>query len=145
VLLGTYADGPNTFGRREVLDSILGLVRAHWGLGSKMLTDMMFPHSAPDDAVRYARMQRESASPEAAACFLDQMYAASVREILPDVRCPALILHYTEDRAIPFAGGRDLAAGLPDARLVPLSGAGHLPGRSDVDRIVEVIDEFLSD
>jgi pimeloyl-ACP methyl ester carboxylesterase len=65
------------------------------------------------------------------------MYSADVSGLLATVRQPALIIHYREDRAIPVAGGHELARGLPDAELILLEGAYHLPPAKDVDRIAE--------
>lgn len=144
VLLGTYAAGPQTFRHRELADSVLSLVRASWGLGSKVLTDLMFPGAPPEFASLFARSQKQAASPETAALCLQAMYEADVAASLPEVAAPALVLHYTGDRAVPFQGGRDLAAGLPDARLVPLHGQAHLPTDADVDRVVELIAGFVS-
>jgi hypothetical protein len=45
---------------------------------------------------------------------------------------------------IPFDGGRQLAAGLPEARLIPLDGAYHLPDVADLDRVVATISSFLT-
>jgi pimeloyl-ACP methyl ester carboxylesterase len=39
---------------------------------------------------------------------------------------PALVLHGTEDPIVPVEWGRELAAALPDSRLVVYEGCGHL-------------------
>lgn len=49
----------------------------------------------------------------------------SVLEELDRIRCPALVLHGTEDPLMPFAFGEWLDEGLPDSRLTALEGAGH--------------------
>ena len=43
VLVGTYASGPRAFPHAAVRESMLALVRAHWGIGSKVLADMLAP------------------------------------------------------------------------------------------------------
>jgi pimeloyl-ACP methyl ester carboxylesterase len=143
VLLGTYADGPRSFGGETVTGSILGLVRAHWGLGSKLLTDLMYPCATPEFARWFARGQRDAAAAEDAAGYLEAMFRADVSDLLGRVGVPSLVIHYTGDRAIPFRGGQDLAAGLSDARFVPLGGSLHLPEGEDAARVVELIGEFL--
>jgi 3-oxoadipate enol-lactonase len=45
---------------------------------------------------------------------------------LPSLRVPTLVLHGTEDQAIPVENARLLAQRIPDAELVLLEGAGHL-------------------
>lgn len=44
---------------------------------------------------------------------------------LPAISAPTLVLHGTEDRLVPVANGRMLAAAIPSARLALLEGAGH--------------------
>jgi pimeloyl-ACP methyl ester carboxylesterase len=144
VLLGTYADGPRTFGGNAVTGSILGLVRAHWGLGSKLLTDLMYPCATPEFARWFARGQRDAAAAEDAAGYLEAMFTADARDLLERVSIPALVIHYTGDRAIPFRGGQDLAAGLAGARFIPLGGSLHLPEGEDARRVVELIRDFLT-
>ena len=46
-------------------------------------------------------------------------------------------MHRREDRAIPFAQGRALAAGLPDATFVPLPGDDHFPWFGDPGPLLE--------
>jgi DNA-binding SARP family transcriptional activator/pimeloyl-ACP methyl ester carboxylesterase len=142
-LFGTYASGPRAFPRKELRESMLSLVRAHWGIGSRTLADLLVPGAPGDQVEHFARYQRESATPELAARALDAFYAADVTDRLDAVRCPVLILHYRGDRAVPFRGGEDLAARLPDARLVPLDGVAHLPRAEDLDRIAALVEDFL--
>jgi pimeloyl-ACP methyl ester carboxylesterase len=59
------------------------------------------------------------------------------------VRAPALVLHYRGDRVIPFEGGQQLAAALPDATFLPLDGAFHMPDAPDLGRVVDAIAEFV--
>ncbi len=46
---------------------------------------------------------------------------------------------------MPFRRGQQLAAGIPNARLVPLEGTMHVPFLGDTDSVVTAIDEFLSE
>jgi len=119
--------------------SIVALVRAHWGLGSRVLAEIILPGAGDQGAATYARLQREAATPEVAARALERLYEADVRDLLPRVRQPALVLHYTGDTAVPFRAGQQLAAELPDARLVPLAGRLHLPAGADVDRVAGLV------
>jgi 3-oxoadipate enol-lactonase len=53
--------------------------------------------------------------------------AFDARDRLWEVRCPCTVIHGTDDRLIPVARGRELAAGIEGARLVELEGVGHMP------------------
>lgn len=144
VLLGSYACGARTFPREDVRESMIALVRAHWGIGSKALADLIIPGASAEEAANFARVQRESATAEVAAAMLEHFFAVDVTDLLPSVRCPALVLHYTGDRAIPFRGGQELATLLPDARLVPVDGGSHLPRSEDLPELTKLIAEFVA-
>jgi DNA-binding SARP family transcriptional activator/pimeloyl-ACP methyl ester carboxylesterase len=143
VLFGTFADGPATFSDEHLRHLVLDLVRRHWSLGSKLLADLYRPGVTDEAAWHLGQVLRDSADAEVAAAYLASAYQHDVTRQLTEVRCPSLVLHYREDRLIPFRGGRQLAAGLPTATLVPLDGAFHLPDVTDLDRIQLAITEFV--
>jgi len=49
----------------------------------------------------------------------------NTHEAVAALTMPALVLHGDQDSVVPFAWGEELAATLPDARLVKLEGSGH--------------------
>lgn len=67
-----------------------------------------------------------------------------VRDRLGEIRVPTLILTGTEDRLTPLSQGRLLADGIPGARLVEVSGAGHFPQLEQPARVTEAILAFLA-
>lgn len=54
------------------------------------------------------------------------MQAFDAFDRLPALRVPTLVIHGTEDQAIPVENARRLAERIPGAELVLLEGAGHL-------------------
>jgi DNA-binding CsgD family transcriptional regulator len=104
-----------------------------------MLADIWVPgtDSATRDA--FAALQRAAADAETAAAMLEAIYATDVRDVLGDVRAPTLVVHRRDDRAIPFELGRDLAAGIPGARLVAVDGDIHLPWLGDRDSVLAAL------
>lgn len=58
---------------------------------------------------------------------------------------PALVLHGTQDLAVPYAQGRRLAELLPDARLVTFEGAGHNYFVACGDRANAEVDRFIAE
>lgn len=144
VLCGTFANGRG-IATPEVQRSVVALVRAHWGMGARMLADFFIPgvdEHAPQ-ALWFARLQREGSTAEIAARLLESTYDTDVRSLLPEVRAPALVIHRRGDRVVPAKLGRELAAGLPDARLALLEGNLHLPWMGRVEEIVELTERFL--
>jgi class 3 adenylate cyclase len=107
----------------------------------------MIPSVDVDEAqLRYlARMGRQSLSPAAVSPIFRMQYDTDVRSILPLVTAPTLVLHTTDNRAVPAEHGRYLATHLPNARFVELPGADHSPfltGQAEL--LVEEIEEFLT-
>jgi pimeloyl-ACP methyl ester carboxylesterase/DNA-binding CsgD family transcriptional regulator len=130
LLCGAYADG-SSITTREVQESVASTVRSHWGLGSRVLADIFLGESDSAEQERLARYQREAASPETAAALLELTYRNDVRAELKHVHAPTLVVHRRGDRAIPYHLGRELAAAIPGATLVPLDGNAHLPWTGD--------------
>ena len=146
VLYATYASGPTVFFKPEVQESMLSVVRAHWGIGAQVLTDMLIPGASPDRVAAFNREQKASASAEVAAGFLELVYQADVTAELSKITAPTIVLHRRGDRAIPFAGGREIAAGIPHARFVPLEGVGHAAiNEEQLEEIAAPIEAFLAD
>src|SRR5207247_295247 len=80
----------------------LAAVRAHWGLGSRLLADVFLPEATAAELEAFARFQRDAASAQAAAEHLGFVYSVDVREDLPRVQAPTLVLHRRDDRAIAY-------------------------------------------
>jgi pimeloyl-ACP methyl ester carboxylesterase len=137
VVLGGYADGPGVFTNAGVREAMLSMVRSSWGVGSRVLANLLMPDRY-DEKV-FARFQRQVADAEVAAGFLEQMYDADVTDQLAGVRQPTLVLHYADDPAVPIAGGRQVAEGIAGARLQVLEGAYHLPPARDAAAIARTI------
>lgn len=143
VLYGSYPYG-STLTAPGVGDAILSAVRAHWGLGSRMLSDIFLGSADADEHERFARLQRESATAETAAALLSMVYRLDVREYLPLVRQPSTVVHRRDDRAVPYRFGREVAAAIPGATFVPLHGQSHFPWHGDVDSVVRACRQGLA-
>jgi len=125
--------------------SVLSLVRAHWGLGSRVLADIWLPDAPADTVATFARLQRGAATADMAADLLDMYYRMRVDDVLPAVRVPALVLHRRGSRAARFELGRQMAALIPGAQLVALSGRSQPIYAEWDDTAVEVIRSFLEE
>jgi pimeloyl-ACP methyl ester carboxylesterase/DNA-binding CsgD family transcriptional regulator len=135
LLYGTYADG-SAISSPEVRKAIVATVRSHWGLGSRVLADIFLGKTGRAEQERFARYQRAATGAETAARLLELIYRTDVRADLPLVQAPTLVVHRRSDRAIPYALGRELAATIPHAALVPLTGSAHFPWAGDSHSVV---------
>ncbi len=137
-IYGGYAAGEAIAGPRDRA-AIVELVREHWGLGSRVLADLFIPSADRRERDAFVAYQRQAASAETAADTLSAFYEFDVSARLGAVAAPTVVLHRREDRAIPFALGRELAATLPDASLVPLDGADHYPWFGDSGAVLAAV------
>ena len=108
----------------------------------------MAPSRAGDEAYRreLARRERQGASPSAVATILRMNSEIDVRDILPTIRVPTLVLHRVGDTRITVDEGRYLATHIPAAKYIELPGNDHNPfGERDItDRILDEAEEFLT-
>lgn len=130
MLYGTYADG-SAIAPADVRAAVVGAVRSHWGLGSRLLADVFLGEEGSAERRRFVQAQQESCDAETAAVLLEHVYDNDVRDQLEHVRAPTVIVHRRADRAIPYELGRQLAAGIKGASLVSLGGSAHLPWLED--------------
>ncbi|HEU5333847.1 MAG TPA: alpha/beta fold hydrolase [Actinocrinis sp.] len=143
LLYGAYADG-SSITSPQVREAITGTVRSHWGLGSRVLADIFLGEADSAEQERLARYQRAAASPDTAAALLESIYRSDVRAQTQHVRAPTLVVHRRADRAIPYPLGRDLAAAIPGATLVPLDGSAHFPWVGDAASVARALRSVLA-
>jgi DNA-binding CsgD family transcriptional regulator len=122
---------------------MVNLVRAHWGLGSRVLADIFMPNATAAERDAFVDFQRESAPAEGAALSLEAVYSFDARDRLAAVDTPTLVLHRRGDRAIPLALGQDIASRIPGATLLPLPGSDHLPWHGDAGATANALLGFL--
>src|SRR5918999_85209 len=87
---------------------------------------------------------RRSASPGAAVALLRMNSQVDVREVLPTIRVPTLILHRVGDLDVNIEEARWIASQIPAAKLVELRGDEHLIWAGNVDEVADEVEEFLT-
>ena len=116
----------------------------HWG--EPVGIEQRAPSVAHDERFRnwWARYLRLSVSPAAFATLSRMNMQIDIRNILPAIRIPALVLHSLNDQTLPVDGSRYLAEHIPGARLVELTGPDHLPWLTDAEVLADEIEDFLT-
>lgn len=118
------------------------------GAAEKGLDDVvLFAPSAKDDlAFRswWVRAGRRGASPSTARSLLQMDNFADVRELLPLIRIPTLVMHRRGARTIRVAHGRYLAEQVAGATYVELEGQDSLYWIGETDELLTHIEEFLT-
>ncbi len=127
-------------GREEWLEGW----RKEWG--GPYAIETWAPSVAHDAQFRqwWAKYLRLGASPSAVINVFRMNAAIDVRDILPAVHVPTLVLHRSGDRAVVVEHGRYLAQHIPGAKFVEQSGDDHLWWVGDSESIVNEIQEFLT-
>jgi pimeloyl-ACP methyl ester carboxylesterase len=120
------------------------LVEREWG--REMDLHILAPSAAndPEFKRRLLSYLRRSASPASAAALLRMNSDIDIREVLPVIHVPVLVLHRTNDLETKLDEGRWIAGRIPDAKFVELAGADHLPWVGDQDAVLDEIEEFLT-
>ena len=134
-----YAPGIPRDGREEGLRWWV----ERWGSGRQL--EVTAPELAYDPHERepIARIERFSASPGVARALFRMISELDVRDVLPSVHVPTLVVHRSGDRWIHVDHGRYLADRIEDARYVELPGTAHYLVHGDTDAVIAAIRQFL--
>lgn len=144
VLYGTCASGRD-LAPAEVRESVVALARAHWGLGWKALTGVFVADATTEEVEALNRLMLASASATVAARLLEVYYDTDIRALLPAVRAPTVVLHREADKGTRFELGREVAALIPGATLIPLPGSSHLFYHGDWLAVLDATLSFFSE
>jgi class 3 adenylate cyclase len=127
----------------EVVQTLTDDLAMHGGGGG---VPMLAPSRAGDERFieQFARLQRASVRPGTVGHYFRQGMVSNVRDVVPAIKAPTLLLYRTDDQVVPIEFGRELATLIPGARLVELRGADHLVFVGDTDVLVDEIEEFLT-
>jgi class 3 adenylate cyclase/pimeloyl-ACP methyl ester carboxylesterase len=132
VLYGGFAVGGHKRSpeERERRDAMETLIRLGWGSDDpsfrQLFTFRFIPDATKDEVASWNELQRRTASPECAARYFHAVGDLDVRELLPQVRAPTLVMHVRDDLMCPVEAGRAMAAEIPGARFVEFPGRNHL-------------------
>jgi pimeloyl-ACP methyl ester carboxylesterase len=121
----------------------LDRVVARWGKG--LAADHIFPNRQGDEAFRhwFGRLQVQSATPKDAVAFMRMAFEIDVRQVVPSIKVPTLIIHHTDDQVCHVENARWLARHVDGARYLELPGNEHVPW-IDRDEILAETQEFLT-
>jgi class 3 adenylate cyclase/pimeloyl-ACP methyl ester carboxylesterase len=151
ILYGGYAVGAKkrTPEQKQQREAMTTLVRLGWGADNpsfrQMFTGQLIPGATQEQMDWFNELQRRTTSPECAARYVDVIGEFDVRDLLPRVTMPTLVIHTRGDIMNPIEGGRALAAGIPGARFIVLQGQNHmfLEHEPSSQRFFEEIKLFL--
>ena len=149
VMIGTYAkrirDAEYPWGPTlEQREHFFEVMREQWG--GPVGIDERAPSVASDPEFRdwWATYLRMGASPGAAVALTQMNAEIDVRNVLPSIRVPSLVIHRSDDQCLKVEEGRFVSQRIPGAKFVELPGNDHLPFVGDQDAILDEVEEFLT-
>ncbi len=107
--------------------------------------DACVPEAESEHIRRWGRQILLRAEPEAAARVMESHAEAKTNPDVAAVELPTLVIHGELDAIVPVDVGRAFAGALPQARLVVLAGAGHIPTCTRPQQVVDAIEQWTSD
>ena len=148
IMIGTYAKrirdddypwAPSAEQRGAFIDT----VKRDWG--KPVGIEERAPSMADDADFRewWATYLRMGASPGAAVALTTMNAEIDVRNVLPLIRVPTLVIHRTGDLCLKVEEGRYVASKIPGSKYVELKGNDHLPFVGDQDEILDEIERFI--
>lgn len=149
-IVGGWAEGRDHREDAAGPDSIRTLIVEGWkdpGSGYAVGSLLSYFPEGPLETVREIVGEMQTLySVEQKLYQRDSGNTASVLHLLPEIQCPTLVLHGRHSAVHPLSEARKLAAGIPDASLVILETANHipLPGNDVYDTYIEALQDFLA-
>ncbi len=141
ILEGTYASGRGITTRLRQLFITMAL--RYFPEMAFLLLGYATQPDEPQAAFRRPERVQQVIAPAMAAQLYRLAFKVDVRSVLPDIKAPTLVLHRTESQSIPVRLGREVAALIPGARFVALSGVAHNLWEGDAQAALTAIGEFL--
>jgi len=133
ILYGGYGRGwahrPDLDGYRRYR-AIVDLAQLGWGKDNpafrQLFTAQFVPGANAEQIDWFNDLCQRTTTPEIAARLLTARGELDVRDLLPRVRTPTLVLHARHDEIVPFEAGKRMAAEIANAEFVPLESRNHI-------------------
>jgi class 3 adenylate cyclase len=113
-----------------------------WGAGASLVLLAPSIFGTPEQSW-WGRYERAAMSPRSAEILMLANIGLDLREVLPVISVPTLVMHRDGD-TIPIEGARYVADHIPGARFVELHGDDHWPWVGDPDEVCDHVEEFLT-
>ncbi len=142
ILWCVYANGED-YNASPRVASIRDLMN-DWELYTETGAHAFVGWNAGDSAHQLAALMREAVTPAVARDYVDALRHVDSTPCLAEIDVPVLVLHPRHFPLIDIDIARRIAAGIKEARLLPLEGDSMAPGRSNMQTAIEAIRELLT-
>jgi class 3 adenylate cyclase len=139
ILCGTFSSGAAVLPGLPLIERMLG----DWGhgFGLKLFAPSL---TGEQHMRRFGIFERAVGSPAMARARIDMIRGIDVTPVLGTLSVPTLVVHRSEDHAVPREAASAMAEAIPGARYVELPGDEHIPWVGDPEELLAVIEEFLT-
>jgi class 3 adenylate cyclase len=111
-------------------EAYMRTIPERWGQGAvaRKLAPSLEGDPALPAAIAWAgKVQRNAATPASWEAFARMAFEIDIRDVVPTIHVPTLIIHAVGDQICHVANARWLASHMPHARYVELPGSDHVP------------------
>ena len=135
-------DYPLGFSAEEA-DLIVAFITETWGAG---IAAPSAPSKADDHAFLewYASFQRRAMSPNGAKRFSEMALQTDVRDLLPTIQVPTVIVQRSRDSVVRPEFSRYVADRIPGARFLEVDGSDHMWAVGDTEPLLTVMEELVT-
>jgi class 3 adenylate cyclase len=140
----TWAPGYEFAWPAELRDHAMDQQVEHWGEGRVVAGVAPSEASDPTFIEWGGRLERLAASPATIRRIMDLIGEFDVRDVLPSIRVPTLVMHRKGDAFIKIEHSRYIAEHIPGARYVELEGTDNMFSLGDSDALLGEIEEHFT-
>jgi DNA-binding SARP family transcriptional activator/pimeloyl-ACP methyl ester carboxylesterase len=141
---GLWAEDYRWARTRDEVEEELAAVERNWGEPADLKNAAPSLLNDPLEREWFAANARNSASPADAIAAWRWSTEIDMRDILPSIRVPTLILQRNRDRWVKVEEGRYLAEHIAGARYIELDGDDHVIWGQDPDTLVDCIRDYVA-
>jgi len=129
---------------KEEYQSFIDDIQRNWGGPVGM--EVRVPSRINDEPFKrwWAKLLRMGASPGTAAAITRMNIEIDVRDILPSIKVPALIIHALGDKTVVIGHGKYLAENIPNSIFVVVDTEDHVPWVGAPTEILGAVEEFVT-
>jgi class 3 adenylate cyclase/pimeloyl-ACP methyl ester carboxylesterase len=128
---------------RQGSDTLRHLLEADYELFTETMTHQLFGWGTGASAHQLAELMRECLTPGMALASWEVHAQLDATDLLSQIRCPTLVMHRRQFPMVTVQQARQLAAGIPNARLCMIEGASIAPFLGDIETPLHEMASFL--
>lgn len=123
----------------DVMARLEARYRENWGEGR---ISRYYAKSRPELNQPQLELESTSRSQALALFYVNRDY--DIRDLLPSITAPTLVLHLEDDVMVPPSFGRYFAEQIPGARFALVPGHDHSFMRNNADEVIDVVELFVT-